>query len=342
MLVLSLTLLLAFAASWFFVGRFRVYALAKGLLDNPNARSSHTLATPRGGGVVFVVLWVVTGAGSVFLGVWSLPQALAFLPGALLLAGIGYWDDRHDLPARWRALVHFGVAGGSVMALGGVDTMGLGVTDLSLGWLGAGLAVFAIVWSINLFNFMDGTDGIAGVEALFVLGVGGFFLWQAGGAALAIPAWVLAATVAGFLLWNWPRAKIFMGDVGSSVLGFLVAVFALAGEVWFDVPMLLWVILYGVFWFDATLTLLRRIAAGERWYAAHRSHAYQRLHHSGGWSHGRILWGTITLNAVLALIALWANGHREELLWAMLVAVVVLAAVYAMIERRAPMYPTGG
>ncbi len=172
-----------------------------------------------------------------------------------------------------------------------------------------------------------------------MLGVGGFFLWQAGGAALAIPAWVLAATVAGFLLWNWPRAKIFMGDVGSSVLGFLIAVFALAGEVWFDVPMLLWVILYGVFWFDATLTLLRRMAAGERWYAAHRSHAYQRLHHGGGWSHGRILGGTIALNAVLALIALWANVHREELLWAVLVAFIALTVVYAMVERMAPMYP---
>ncbi len=166
MLILTLSLLLAFVASWFFVGRFRVYALTKGLLDNPNARSSHTLATPRGGGLVFVLLWLVAGAGSVLLGVWSFPQALAFLPGALLLAGVGYWDDHHDLPARWRALVHFGMAGGSVMALGGVDAVGLGVTDLPLGWLGAGLAVFAVVWSINLFNFMDGTDGIAGVEAL--------------------------------------------------------------------------------------------------------------------------------------------------------------------------------
>ena len=171
MLKLTLFLLFMFVASWVLVGRFRAYALAKGLLDNPNARSSHTLATPRGGGLVFILLWLVAG-------VWSLAQALVFLPGALLLAGISYWDDHHDLPAHWRALVHFGVAGGSVMVLG--------VTDLPLGWLGAGLAVFTMVWSINLFNFMDGTDGIASVEALFVLGVGGFFLWRAGGAALAI------------------------------------------------------------------------------------------------------------------------------------------------------------
>lgn len=338
MLILTLSLLLAFVASWFFVGRFRVYALTKGLLDNPNARSSHTLATPRGGGLVFVLLWLVAGAGSVLLGVWSFPQALAFLPGALLLAGVGYWDDHHDLPARWRALVHFGMAGGSVMALGGVDAVGLGVTDLPLGWLGAGLAVFAVVWSINLFNFMDGTDGIAGVEVLFVLGVGGFFLWQAGGAALAIPAWVLAAAVAGFLLWNWPRARIFMGDVGSSVLGLLIAVFALAGEVWFDVPVVLWVILYGVFWFDATVTLARRVMAGERWYAAHRSHAYQRLHRPLGWSHGRILWGVIVVNSVLAGLALWAHAMPEMRLVALGGAVVVLCITYGLVERVAPMY----
>lgn len=328
--MLSLSLLFTFLASWFLVGRFRLYALAQGLLDNPNARSSHTLATPRGGGLVFILLWLVAGVGSVLGGVWSLAQALAFLPGAALLAGIGYWDDHHDLPARWRALVHFLVAGGSVVALG--------VADLPLGWWGAGLAVFAIVWSINLFNFMDGTDGIAGVEALFVLGVGGFFLWQADGIALAIPVWVLAATVAGFLLWNWPCARIFMGDVGSSVLGFLVAVFALAGEVWFDVPMVLWVILYGVFWFDATVTLGRRVMAGERWYAAHRSHAYQRLHNPLGWSHARILWRVITLNSMLAGLALWANA-MPDMQWVVLgVAVVLLSIAYGWVEHVAPMY----
>ncbi len=330
MLILTLTLFFAFFASWSLVGRFRCYALAQGLLDNPNARSSHSQATPRGGGLVFILLWLVAGVGLVFWEVWSLVQALAFLPGALLLAGIGYWDDRHDLPARWRALVHFVVAGVSVVALD--------VTDLPLGWLSAGLAVFAIVWSVNLFNFMDGTDGIAGVEALFVLVVGGFFLWQAGGGALAIPAWVLAATVTGFLLWNWPRARIFMGDVGSSVLGFLVAVFALAGEVWFDVSVVLWIILYGVFWFDATVTLVRRVMAGERWYSAHRSHAYQRLHNPLGWSHARILWGVITLNSMLAGLAWWANAMPDMQWVALGVAVVLLSIAYGWVERASPMY----
>ncbi|MFZ5594709.1 MAG: MraY family glycosyltransferase [Pseudomonadota bacterium] len=339
MLTLTLSLLLTFVASWFLVGRFRAYALTKGLLDNPNARSSHTLATPRGGGLVFMLLWPVAGISAILLGVWSLQQALVFLPGAALIGLIGYWDDHHDLPARWRALVHFLAAAGGVAVLGGTDTLDLGMTELHLGWVASVLAVLTIVWSVNLFNFMDGTDGIAGVEAFFVFSVGGLLLWQAGGAALAAPIWALAAAVAGFLVWNWPRAKIFMGDVGSGFLGFLIAVFALAGEAWFGVPALLWVILYGVFWFDATITLLRRIAAGERWYAAHRSHAYQRLHHGGGWSHGRILWGVIALNTVLASLALWANAHREMLPWAVLTTFAVLAAAYAMVERIAPMYP---
>lgn len=330
MLILALSLLSTFLAAWFLVGRFRVYALAQGLLDNPNARSSHTVATPCGGGLVFISLWLIAGGGLVFFGEWPLAQTLVFLPGALLLAIIGYWDDRYDVPAQWRILVHCGVAGGSLMALG--------VMDLPWGWMGAALAFFAMVWSINLFNFMDGADGIASVEALFVLGVGGFFLWQAGGAVLAVSAWALAAAVAGFLPWNWPRAKIFMGDVGSSVLGFLIAGFALAGQAWLDVPLVLWVILYGTFWFDATVTLARRVMAGERWYLAHRSHAYQRLHHPLGWSHGRILWGVIAVNSMLAGLALWAHAMPDMALVALGMAVALLCIAYGLVERVAPMY----
>jgi Fuc2NAc and GlcNAc transferase len=152
-------------------------------------------------------------------------------------------------------------------------------------------------------------------------------------------AWALAAAVAGFLVWNWPRARIFMGDGGSGFLGFLIAVFAIAGEVWFGVPALVWIILYGVFWFDATVTLVRRIARGEQWYAAHRSHAYQRLHHGLGWSHGRVLGGVIVLNSLLTAIAWWAYVQRDMMPVALLMTLVVLTVAYVAVEHGAAMYP---
>ncbi|MBI5450738.1 MAG: glycosyltransferase family 4 protein [Gammaproteobacteria bacterium] len=333
-----LFLAVVFIASWALVARFRAYALGKGLLDNPNARSSHTVATPRGGGMVFVAVWSVSALAVIVLDMWSSTQALVVLPAALLIAVVGYWDDHHHLAARWRALTHFVAASISIMALGGFNIIDLGVTALSLGVLGSLLAVIGIVWSVNLFNFMDGTDGIAGVEAVFVFGVGGLMLWQAGGAPLALMAWALMAAVLGFLVWNWPRARIFMGDGGSGFLGLAIAVFALAGETWFDVPAMLWLILYGVFWFDATVTLLRRVAHGERWYDAHRSHAYQRLHHGMGWSHAQVLAGVIIINTLLAAIALWADSDRVMIPWALLIAVILLATAYLAVERGASMY----
>jgi len=337
-LVVTVDVILAFVLSLLSVHRFRHFALVKGLVDNPNSRSSHKVATPRGGGLVFVLLWGIASVLLALFGAWVFEHVLVLLPGALIVAAIGYMDDHGGVSPARRALVHFAAALGCVFFLGGVDALSLGAFKVHLGWLGALLAVFAIVWSVNLFNFMDGTDGIASVEALSVVGVGGAFLWQAGGAELAVSAWILAASVGGFLVWNWPKASIFMGDVGSGFLGFLIAAYALAGEIWYGVPALLWVILYVVFWFDATVTLLRRVTAGERWYSAHRSHAYQRLHHLGGWSHRKILWAVIGLNIIFGCLAVYGNAHRDQLFWLLLTSVVIAGFLYAFIERIAPMY----
>jgi Fuc2NAc and GlcNAc transferase len=336
--VIAVVLVFAFVLSVFAVRRFHHFALAQGLVDNPNSRSSHQVATPRGGGLVFVLLWCMAGVLFTLFGTWSAIHALTILPGALCVAVIGYMDDHCGVSPAWRALVHFAAALSCVIFLGGMDTLSLGDFNVQVGWFSSALAVLAIMWSINLFNFMDGTDGIASVEALSVLIVGGAVLWQAGGAELAISAWILAASVGGFLVWNWPKASIFMGDVGSGFLGFIIAVFALSGEKWFGVPALLWAILYVVFWFDATVTLIRRIAAGERWYSAHRSHAYQRLHHLGGWSHRKILWAVIGLNIIFGCLAIYGNAHRDQLFWLLLTSVVVAGILYAFIERIAPMY----
>jgi Fuc2NAc and GlcNAc transferase len=187
-----------------------------------------------------------------------------------------------------------------------------------------------------MFNFMDGMDGLAAMEAIFVFGVGGYILWERSQSMMAASALVLAAAVAGFLVWNRPPARIFMGDAGSGFLGFMVGAFAVLSMVLYQVPILVWIILYAVFWYDATATLIRRILAKEKWYAAHRSHAYQRLHHLAKWSHARVLKHAIGLNLLLAALALIGYENPGLLPALLAIALILLTVVYGAIERIAP------
>lgn len=324
---------LSLILSYLYIG----YAHRRELLDIPNSRSAHSEVTPRGGGLVFIGLWLLACSAAMPFHFWTANAALVFFPGLLLTALIGFRDDHQHVPARWRALVHFAAAMMSVYAIGGFKVIDFGSFSLNLGVMGDILAVLVTVWSINLFNFMDGSDGLAGSQAIIVLCCGGSMLWWAGGHDLALAAFAVAACVAGFLCWNWPPAKLFMGDVGSASLGFLVIVFAMAGEKWYGVPGLLWSIPYGVFIFDATLTLIRRVAANERWYEPHRLHAFQRLYEIG-WSHKRILLAYVAVNLLLAGFALIAYFNRELLVWMILLTVLLLALLYLIIERHSPMY----
>lgn len=307
-------------------------------LDIPCQRSSHVQATPRGGGVVFTILWVLTSLLALTCSFWDLKQALVLVPGVCVVAITGFLDDRYSLSAKVRALVYSLAACFSLYCLGGFENIILSQTlHLNWAWLGTILAFFAIVWSVNLFNFMDGIDGIASLEAVFTIGVGGALLYLSGGENLAFLAWALIACVAGFLVWNKPPAKLFMGDAGSTALGFSIMVLALLGEKLYKVPALLWLILYGVFAFDATVTLARRLYAGEPFYKAHRSHAYQRL--QGYWNHRQILLGLVVLNSILSLMAILGFFYQEYILLLGFLALVLLSFLYVKIERIQPMFP---
>lgn len=265
-------------------------------------------------------------------------DVLAVAIGALAVAVAGFVDDVKGLRARSRFAVH--VLAAVLLAfwpLNAMISLNSGFWIWNLGILVPLLAGFLAVWSINLFNFMDGMDGLAGAEAVWVFGVGGWLLWRAGGEPMALAAWILAAAAAGFLVWNRPSARVFMGDVCSGFLGFLVAAFAFIGEYRYGVPALAWGILYGLFVVDASLTLLRRILRGERWYSAHRMHAYQRLHHQGGLSHLSVLAYANGVNAFLAVLAVWGASDRRYLGIAAVVAFIGLILLFGVIERRAPM-----
>lgn len=320
-------LIVSFLASVSLVYYYIEAAKTKGIVDHPNERSSHVKVTPRGGGIVFVGVWCIAVTVLTLTDQLGLQEFLTLVPGAIVIAITGFIDDLRNVSSALRAAVHLGVSLGVVSLLGG----------MSWGIVMFAIVSLAIAWSINLYNFMDGTDGFAGVEGVFVLVVGGMMLWKSEATGLAISAWALASAVTGFLIWNWPKSKIFMGDVGSGFLGFLVATYAALAHVLWSIPAVLWVIGYGLFFFDASVTLFRRIFRGERWYAAHRSHAYQRLYHKCQWSHLRILLSSMFVNGVLACLSWWAYLDKEKTWIASGLALGLLAGCYIAIELFAPM-----
>ena len=323
--------------SCFLVGLFRKYAIKKDLLDHPNLRSSHLVPTPRGGGVVFPILLIIYILFLYFTNEFKPLYLYIFLPPVILISLVSFFDDTYQLAARWRFLAQLSAAVYSMVIIGGLQTINLGAFVIDFGWFGYIFIVLALLWSINLYNFMDGIDGLAAVEALFIFGFGGYFVWCAGGYVLANIIWSVAAMAAGFLWWNKPPAKIFMGDVGSTLLGFLVILLGLAGEVWYGVPFILWIILYGVFLFDATLTLIRRIMHGDVWYEAHRLHAYQRLQLQQ-WSHRKILCGIIVVNSMLAMLVLIGFYLPQYMLFLLMLAITILSICYLLVEKVQPMY----
>jgi Fuc2NAc and GlcNAc transferase len=309
-------------------GLLRGYALRVGLIDRPNERSSHSIPTPRGGGLAIVVTSLAAMTLAFVLHLMPAQMFAALAGGGLAVAIAGFVDDRHTLPARVRFAVHLGAALWCLASVGGLPPMLLDQRLVSLGWAGYALGTVAIVWVLNLFNFMDGIDGIAASEAIFVTGAGAVLGVTQSPATLA--AAIVCAACCGFLVWNWPPAKIFMGDVGSGYLGFSIAVLALAATQDSPVGVWVWLILGGTFFVDATVTLLRRALRGERIYQAHRSHAYQWLARRYR-SHLAVTLSVLAVNVLWLLPAAWLATRKPALaVWIVVVAyipLIVLALV---------------
>lgn len=314
----------------------RRYALRRGVLDLPNARSSHSAPTPRGAGLAIVVSSAVGLSLLAASGITDVETTLVIGGGMFVIACVGWLDDHASVRPRVRLAVHTAVATLTIAALGGLPTVRIGANSLHLGLAGAFVAVLGIVWSINLFNFMDGIDGLAGSEATLVFCGAALLLALRGDAPLAAIAAVLGAASAGFLWWNWPPARIFLGDVGSGALGYAIATVGVVAEHHGSVPLLAVAIMYGAFIGDATVTLARRIARGRRPTEAHRDHAYQRLSRAWGAHRSVTLASAATTVALVALAA--CGTFRPGLLPAALgLAGVLLAVLMLLVERRAPM-----
>ena len=270
----------AFLLSLAGVELFRRWSIRKNIFDIPNERSSHAVPTPRGGGLVIVVICLLFYL--LIALVFQIKFSAFYVTGALIVAGISWLDDLFSMPAVVRFLAHAAAAGIAVWENGFPQQIYLPILGtIDFGIFGAILWFFWIVWLINAYNFMDGIDGIAGMQAL-TAGVGWVFLLKLFGAPdLSVFAGVTAAASFGFLIHNWHPAKIFMGDVGSAFLGYTFAVLPLlaAGEVPLisEFIFLIAVLLLWFFVFDSVVTFLRRLFRREKVWQAHREHLYQRL-----------------------------------------------------------------
>lgn len=268
--------------------------------------------------IVLVFLLALPVMASMGLLPW--PLAWALLGAGAGIAVLGFLDDHGHIAARWRLLGHFAGATWALGWLGGLPPLPLFGFALDLGWLGHGLAAVYLVWLLNLYNFMDGIDGIASVEAICVCLGGALLYVLLGQAGAALPPLLLAAAVAGFLCWNFPPARIFMGDAGSGFLGIALGVLSLQAA-WVEAQLLWsWLILLGVFVVDATFTLLRRLLRGDKVYEAHRSHAYQYASRRFG-SHLPVTLAVGLINLLWLLpIALWVGVGGLEGSWGLMIA----------------------
>jgi len=305
-MIYTILLILSFTLTYL----IKNYMIKKSLVATINERSSHTVPTPHGGGIAIAITWFV---GLVYLNYNNQIDETLFyaLIIGIVISIVSYFDDMYDLSPKLRMIVQSLVAFGGIYALGGFESLALGFVSISNPIITNIFAFLLIVWFINLYNFLDGINGYAGSEALF-LAIAGFILF--GGSHFV----VLGVAVLGFLYWNFNNAKIFMGDVGSPLLGYNVSIFTLYYANQEPSNLWIWIILFGLFLFDATLTIVRRKLNGEKITQAHKKHGYQRLNQSG-WSHLKVSLFGIGINVVLFMIVYFISSIAVAFLSSLIV-----------------------
>ena len=285
-------------------------------LDYPNDRSLHHAPVPRSGGLAMIP--------AILIG-WSVATALPWQIwlSCTALFALSALDDRVGLPVIARLLLHFCAATCVALALPGIEER---IAALPF-------VILALSWMINVYNFMDGSDGLAGGMAVIGFGTYGFAAWSASDPELAAAAWTVAGAAAGFLLYNFHPARVFLGDAGSVPLGLMAGALGMLGwgrEIWpFWFPFLV----FSPFIFDASITLARRLLRAEKFWQAHREHYYQRLVRIG-WGHRRTAMAEYSLMLVCAALALYGLGTVPAVQKALIAAcVAAYLALAVMIDR---------
>lgn len=287
----------------------RRMAIHNSILALPDARSAHQIPTPVGGGLAIVAVYILALFPLWLTGLLSNREGLLML-ATLPVAWMGWSDDRHPVDFKLRLGIQIAAVAWVLLWVPLLPPLALGpvqIPSIAITWV---LLPLALLWLTNLYNFMDGIDGIASSQACFTTCAAGLWLLHKGDVGLALLCLALFSGSAGFLVWNWAPARIFMGDVGSAFLGFTLGVIALLGHVHQSMSLWSWILLMGVFIVDATLTLGRRLFNGERWYHAHSSHAFQ--HAARRFGHARVTLAVLAINVMwLSPLALLAGTHSE-------------------------------
>ncbi|HJO11813.1 MAG: glycosyltransferase family 4 protein [Gammaproteobacteria bacterium] len=299
-----------FLASAILTGLIRRLALRTRVLDLPGSRSAHNNPLPVGGGLSIVISVLAVTSYFFQQGSIPLPEYMA-IAAAIFIAVNGLVDDIVELDIKWRLPMQFAAAIWSVAWLGDVPPIQIGGFELSAPWLLNTLAVFGLIWLLNLYNFMDGIDGIAASELVFVNAGAFLIVMNSSDQVITLLSATLVAAGAGFLLWNWSPARVFMGDVGSSFIGFSLGIMAIFSMLHGSMNLWTWLLLLGVFVVDATITLLRRLITGDRWYQGHSCHAYQHAARRYK-SHSKVTITVLLVNCLWLGPLAWLATRQPE------------------------------
>lgn len=305
------------------------------LMDKPNDRSMHSRPTVRGGGLIFIALGWCSIPLLCFLTATSIfdPAIFILTICIFVIAAVSFIDDMYHLSVKKRFLAQSATA--LLVALFFYNDLDFGVTKVSNVLFIIPFIFFSVIWAINHFNFMDGLDGFCASQAIFILSAYAILFglsnaWFYQGFCL-----VLVFSLLGFLIFNFPPARLFMGDVGSATLGFIIFFLALIAQNEYQISIVYWFMLNGLFLFDATFTLLRRVINKEKWSSPHKKHAYQRIRQSGI-SVSMILFGQLLINGSFLFLVLAV--HFSHFYWELLLFQIgFMFLIYCLIEKKSPM-----
>lgn len=270
------------------------------MLDSPNERTLHQGQVPRGGGLSIVITMLL--ALSLLWIEWGSPAIPYLFLTVLLLGTLGWIDDRFGLGPFVKIGIQFAVALIVVAYIGVFDGIDIAGYEISFGVSAGVWSILWVVWLTNVYNFMDGIDGIAASYAAVTACVMGIWFVIDQNSALALFCYIIMAAALGFLIWNWTPARIFMGDVGSIALGGVFVALAIIGSSVHDVPLTAYLILFGVFLFDTIVTLIRRLLKRKKIWQPHRQHFYQRAV-ALGFSHAQVTIFVVLITLILAVLA---------------------------------------
>lgn len=297
------------------------------MFDIPNERSLHDRPTPKGGGVAILIPWYIGITIFYFCGIIEANLYFALLTG-VLLAIVSLIDDIRGLRPVIRLVFHFITALLAFRFLNGLRPLVSLDINIDYNYFIYPIAIIGMVWFINLFNFMDGVDGFASVEVITICSV------------LFVMSWnfvniLLIACITGFLYWNWSKAKIFMGDVGSTQLGFILVVLGIYNHNTFEFSILNWIMLTSPFWFDATLTLFRRWQNSENLSEAHRKHVYQRMVQAGS-SHEQVNMYLILINVFTIFLIILYREFKILQIPLFAVSLIFFYLIARQVDKRVP------